>query len=365
MLPAYNHITTSHATAPHHAALFEPAIMTDTPAPARSDPMAESFEVFWDKNRGLFIRVCLRAIQSGLMEEADIPGEVYIAWETAREKWNPDLARFSTLALNVLRYQLYERYPNLYQAPEHYQIADGETDALPSPALKITREAGEATTESDAPVQDDPEALYGSCHVVLSGTVPLPSVIALHPIWHHQRYRTILRGMIDPSAPRDPQFYRTLADQLALTERRVRQLVQEATRILAHPDIVRDSALPLQSPVSEDSAGIRFVRLDALQPPELAAQQFRAVQKMTRLFRVDQRILVPLIIDQNGRIIDGWTRFAAAAQLRLATVPVLLHPVRDSRSNHYDDPLYWQARRRLAGRNKPLPIQASHQMRMF
>lgn len=329
-----------------------------------------SFEAFWDQYRGMIHQICQRALQSGLLEENDIPGEAYLAWEASRHRWNPDLSRFPTFALNNLRYQLAERYPSLYQAPElhgrsenrlalsssHTVISDSLSDGVPASS------ASSASPDSEGDF-DDPEFL----DLAQSQTNLLQAAICAHPVWHHRRYRQVLTAMRDPHGPRTRELFQELARQLGLTERRMRQIGKEILDILANPSLHRDAAIPLKDPVDEDDeSAIRFVRLGLIEPPDLVSPaQHQAARRMVRRFLSDQQILVPILIDQHYRILDGWARYSAAASLKLATIPVFTRAVPNSRSTHYDDPLFWRVRRHLARRVRPQAILSSRQIRLF
>lgn len=312
---------------------------------------SKGFESLFKDKRGIFIKMSTPYLKSSRIDESDIFSTAWLTYQMASERWDPTRgASLVTFWINVFRIYLYENYGAqiICTAPDLPSSEDGndtlddgyrsEHLAMDASGYAVHDLTGgqDEWTLSTSPVE----------HVADDEHFSMVDFISAHPAWFHARYRSILSSISVNGT------ISTAAIEMDRSESRARQLERQLRSILSTPDLVRDSRIPLEDPVS-DSLGLsmRYSPVQKLHAHPMPQSSPRAFNQLRDQIHVAQRIVSPLVVDQHGRILDGQLRYYVALHFGMATVPTILHPVRRSVSSDIYDSEFIALRKIVSGRS--------------
>ncbi len=156
-------------------------------------------------------------------------------------------------------------------------------------------------------------------------------VIRAHPVYAHEVYGKVIDGILAKSS------VDAIASNIGCTTRRIHQAITRILHVLERRDpILDDRLIDLKGDESIEADPVRYRTIDSLcfDVPVNLDRDYVVTLAASIL---QDGVIVPIVIDQFGRVVKGAKRLIAAKLVGLHYVKTILRPITEGSSSRSDD----------------------------
>lgn len=316
------------------------------PSTSTQDRLRTDFSFFLYRNRGLLLKISTKHRAMGILDEDDIYQEAFIAWQLAKETFDPTRnITFLRFVISKVEVILHEKYRILRRGGLNYDDNNtGEDDFFIDAAIIEQTETTEvqlSLSPEELMTDEEPEPAM----------VDLLNGISIHtfshtPLYQNDQYRRAFQTAIAGNgyAPSDGAFSKDLSEEFGVTRRRCTQIIQELLHHLYHPSLKRDRQM-----LQKNHSAVVELLYEDLENLQVFDPEDRDRSSAIERSAVSlQSFFSPIIVDQYYRVLDGAQRVYAARRMRYHKVPIIIHVLQGS-LNIPDDSKFLEARSHYTG----------------